>query len=98
MADGRVLVTGDTVIDALKADDGSPLWKALLAAPAAFAPVARGGWVFVALTDGAVAGLRADTGEAVWTRGDRAAGGGRRSSKAIASMRRPPAARCRRCR
>ena len=66
MADGRVLVTGDSIIDALKADGGSPLWKALLAAPAAFAPVARGGWVFVALTDGAVAGLRADTGEAVW--------------------------------
>ena len=66
VADGRVLVTGDTVIDALKADDCSPLWKALLAAPAAFAPIARGGWVFVALTDGAVAGLRADTGEAVW--------------------------------
>ena len=66
VADGRVLVTGDTVIDALKADDGSPLWKALLAAPAAFAPIARGGWVFVALTDGAVAGLRADTGAAVW--------------------------------
>ncbi len=66
VADGRVLVTGDTIIDALKADDGSPLWKALLAAPAAFAPIARGGWVFVALTDGAVAGLRADTGVAVW--------------------------------
>ena len=66
VADGRLLVTGDSIIDALKAEDGSPLWKALLAAPAAFAPVARGGWVFVALTDGAVAGLRADTGVAVW--------------------------------
>jgi outer membrane protein assembly factor BamB len=65
-ADGRVLVTGDKIIDALKADDCSPLWQALLAAPAAFAPVARGGWVFVASTDGAVAGLRADTGAAVW--------------------------------
>ena len=66
VADGRLLVTGDSIIDALKAEGGSPLWKALLAAPAAFAPVARGGWVFVALTDGAVAGLRADTGVAVW--------------------------------
>ena len=66
VADGRVLVTGDSIIDALKAEGGSPLWKALLAAPAAFAPLARGGWVFVALTDGAVAGLRADTGVAVW--------------------------------
>jgi outer membrane protein assembly factor BamB len=66
-ADGRLIVTGDKIIDALKADDCSPLWKALLAAPAAFAPIARGGWVFVALTDGAVAGLRADTGDGVWS-------------------------------
>jgi outer membrane protein assembly factor BamB len=66
VADGRVLVTGDKIIDALTAEDCSPLWKAVLTAPAAFSPLARGGWVFVALTDGAVAGLRADTGAAVW--------------------------------
>jgi outer membrane protein assembly factor BamB len=65
-ADGRVLVTGEKIIDALQAADGAPLWKALLAAPAAFAPIARGGWVFVASTDGIVAGRRADTGAEVW--------------------------------
>ena len=51
-ADGRVLVTSDTILDALKSRRLSPLWKALLTAPAAFAPVARGGWIFVTLTDG----------------------------------------------
>ncbi|MEO5823897.1 MAG: PQQ-binding-like beta-propeller repeat protein [Vicinamibacteraceae bacterium] len=65
--DGRVLVTGDRVIDAFRAADASPLWKTPLAAPAAFAPVARGGWVFVPLASGAVTGLRADTGATVWT-------------------------------
>jgi outer membrane protein assembly factor BamB len=64
---GRVIVTADKIIDALNADDCAPLWQALLAAPAAFAPIARGGWVFAALTSGAVTGLRADTGRAVWS-------------------------------
>ena len=66
VADGRLLVTGDKVIDALQVADGAPLWKAPLTARAAFSPVARGGWVFVALADGLLAGLRADTGAAVW--------------------------------
>jgi outer membrane protein assembly factor BamB len=67
MDDGRVIVTGDKIIDALKADDGSPLWQALLPAPAGVAPIVRGGWVFAALTNGAVTALRADTGRAVWS-------------------------------
>jgi outer membrane protein assembly factor BamB len=65
-ADGRLLVTGDKVIDALTTQDGSPLWKAPLTARALFPPASRGGWVFVALADGLLAGLRADTGAAVW--------------------------------
>ena len=65
--EGRVMVTGERVIDAFRAADAAPLWQAPLAATAAFAPVARGGWVFVALADGAITGLRADKGSAVWS-------------------------------
>ena len=51
--DGRAARRPATrVVDAFDAADGSPLWKRAAAAPAAFAPVARGGWVFVALDDG----------------------------------------------
>ena len=51
----------------MKADDGSPLWQALLPAPAGFAPVVRGGWVFVGADQRGGDGLRADTGRAVWS-------------------------------
>jgi outer membrane protein assembly factor BamB len=63
----RVLVTGDRVIDAILGADGAPQWKAMLPAPAAYAPLVRGGWAFVPLTDGSLTALRADTGKAVWT-------------------------------
>jgi outer membrane protein assembly factor BamB len=67
VADGRLLVTGDRFIDALTLEDASPLWKAPLPAAAAFPPVGRGGWVFVALADGSLKGLRGDSGAVVWT-------------------------------
>lgn len=63
----RLLVTTDDSLVALRAADGELAWKVPLPAPAAFAPVARGGWVFVALGTGALTALRADTGAAVWT-------------------------------
>jgi outer membrane protein assembly factor BamB len=65
--DGRLFLTTERLLEAVQSADGAPLWKTQLAAPAARVPVARGGWVFVALTDGAVTALRADTGTAVWT-------------------------------
>jgi outer membrane protein assembly factor BamB len=63
----RVLVTGDRVVDAVLAADGARQWTTPLAADAAFAPVARGGWVFVALADGSMVSLRSDTGTVVWS-------------------------------
>jgi outer membrane protein assembly factor BamB len=62
-----LLVTGDGVIDALRATDLESRWQRTLPAKVAFAPVARSGWAFVALADGAVLGLRTDTGAIVWT-------------------------------
>jgi outer membrane protein assembly factor BamB len=63
----RVVVTGDRVVDAVRAADGAHQWTTPLAAEAAFAPVARGGWVFVALADGSMVSLRSDTGAVVWS-------------------------------
>ena len=62
-----LLVTGDGVIDALRATDLESRWQKALPGKVAFAPVARSGWAFVALADGAVLGLRTDTGAIVWT-------------------------------
>jgi outer membrane protein assembly factor BamB len=68
VADGaRILVTGDAVVDAVRPADATGIWKRPLPAPAAFAPVARNGWAFVALANGALTALRTDTGAVVWT-------------------------------
>jgi outer membrane protein assembly factor BamB len=64
--ESRLLVAGDQALEAVQTSDLSPVWKRPLSAAPAFAPLARGGWVFVTLTDGVVAGLRADTGAEVW--------------------------------
>jgi outer membrane protein assembly factor BamB len=63
----RVLVTGDRVVDAVLAADGTRQWTAPLADAAVAAPVVRGGWAFVSLANGSVAGLSSDTGRTVWT-------------------------------
>jgi len=61
-----LLVTGDAVIDGLRADDLGARWRTPLPAKAAFAPTARAGWAFVALADGSLVALRTDSGEIVW--------------------------------
>ena len=65
--DTRLLVTSDRAVDAVRAVDGEPLWRALLPAGAAHAPVARSGWAIVALDDSRIHALRTDAGAAVWT-------------------------------
>jgi outer membrane protein assembly factor BamB len=65
--ESRLLVAGDQALEAVRTSDLSPVWRRPLAAAPAFAPVARGGWVFVPLANGAITGLRADTGATVWT-------------------------------
>lgn len=67
-ADGdRVIVAGATELRALRAGDGELLWRVPAPGTLVRPPLARGGWVFVALDSGTVAGLHAETGETVWS-------------------------------
>jgi outer membrane protein assembly factor BamB len=68
VVDGRyVFATTDDSVTAFDAGDASAKWTAPLPGPPAFAPVAAGGWAFVALKNGSIVALRTDSGKAVWT-------------------------------
>jgi len=64
---GRVLATTEDSVVAFDTADATTKWTTPLPAPAAFAPVAAGGWAFVALKNGSIVALRTDTGSTVWT-------------------------------
>jgi outer membrane protein assembly factor BamB len=65
--DGRVFVPAAGAVHALDAATGALAWR--VPAAALSAPLAhRGGWLVVALADGAVQGVRAADGSVVWAR------------------------------
>jgi outer membrane protein assembly factor BamB len=68
-ADGRIYaVTTDREAIALRAGDGSPLWKHTLDAAALHAPVQVGALVVISLQGSLVVALNAATGDVVWSR------------------------------
>lgn len=64
-AEGRLFVPDATTIHALDAATGRHVWR-LAAGPLAAPLVYRGGWLIVALADGAVQGVRASDGVVMW--------------------------------
>jgi outer membrane protein assembly factor BamB len=64
--DGRVVVAGESTLEALSASDGSPQWKVTLDSPPRGTPAVRGGWIFLVLESNELDAYASDTGRRVW--------------------------------
>jgi outer membrane protein assembly factor BamB len=66
-ADGqRVYAATDEAVEALEASTGKPLWHRPVGGKLVAPPVARAGWLILALENGDIRAVRGDTGEEVW--------------------------------
>lgn len=64
---GRLYITLDGEMVALNTEDGKPLWRVPTGGPVSAVPIAKAGWLLIALDTGELKALRGETGETVWT-------------------------------